>query len=57
MTREQLRTFQNELKSTVFCEQSQTIDEMLEEAEKAKQDGLVFPADYVLYFLKNGNKI
>ena len=56
MTREQLKDFENNLKSTVFNDGSQPIEEMLEAAEKAKQEGFVVPADYVLDLFKNGKQ-
>lgn len=57
MTQEQLKQFENELKNDSLIDGSQSIKQMLEEAEEDKRNGLVLPMDCVMNLIKNGNSI
>lgn len=53
MTKEQLIEYHNYLKITVINDNSQSIDEMLDEAEQAYQEGMYISADAVLDLLRS----
>ncbi|WP_158550415.1 hypothetical protein [Thomasclavelia ramosa] len=53
MTKEQLIEYHNYLKITAINDNSQSIDEMLDEAEQAYQEGMYISADVVLDLLRS----
>ena len=53
MTKEQLIEYHNYLKITTINDNSQSIDEMLDEAEQAYQEGMYISADAVLDLLRS----